>query len=112
MKLVKRIKKELEKGTSSIINLRGEISGTTWMELNITEITGNPITLGTHFENLKFRAQKLVSGALFTQGNYRIDNSHDLRLHQHFLGSIYPVEVETLSGALLMIFGSDYRQLE
>ena len=105
------LREELERGRQEI-KIRGEVSGTNWAELNIIETTGNPITLGTPFDNLKFRAQILTSGsASFSQGNYRIDNSHGV-LHQHWFDLKSPVNVPTLSGALLMILGSDYWELE
>lgn len=94
------------------IKVRGEISGTNWAEVSITSLNNEPITLGTPFNTIKFRAQILTSGsATFSQGNYRIDNSHG-PLHQHWFDSKSSVNVPTLSGALLMILGSDYWELE
>lgn len=114
MKIVDELKRELERGVS-YFKVRGEISGALWGEISVTENTGSPIWLGTTLQNTKFRAQSLISGAIFEEGTYRIDNnSHNPILHQHVLGSVSPIseEVITLSGALLKLLGSEYWKLE
>lgn len=113
MKLIDMFKEKLKEGVTSIKNLRGEISDPNWAEISVTENTGSPLTLGTPIENLKFRAQIIISGANgFTNGYYRLDNHNNKYLHQHFIESEYPVEASSLREALLMIFGSDCWKLE
>src|SRR3990167_2545349 len=98
MMIIDEIKKELDNSVSSF-KVRGEISGALWAEVSITDNTGNPIWIGTPLDNAKFRAQSLSSGAIITEGTYRIDNSHMGELHQHINNKICPVssEVKTLS---------------
>ncbi len=111
MKLIDRIREKLGKKESKI-KVRGEISGATWAEVNITNIKGEPVTLGTIPSDLKIRIQTLASGAItFSPQDYRIDNSHGF-LHQHSGAEIFPIESKTVSGALLMLLGSDYWELE
>lgn len=112
MRLIHEIKRKLEEGVSSF-EVRGEISDPTWAEISVTNNTGSPVLLGTPLDNVKFRAQILISGAPgFSQGNYRLDNSHNLPIHQHFGEQISSANVQTISSALLMILGSDYQELE
>ena len=112
MKLIDNLKEKFEEGVSSF-KVRGEIAEPTWAEISVTNTTGNPVALGTPPADLKIRIQTLASGAEgFSAKDYRIDNSHNSDLHQHFLGSTSPVNVPSLSGALLMILGSDYWALE
>jgi len=105
-------KRELDKNPT-FIKIRGELSGANWLEANITNLSGSSITLGTPVNQLDIRLQVLNSGAVtFSEGNFRIDNGHNSPLHLHCSGAINPVEVLTLSGALLMVLGSDYWGLE
>jgi len=111
MKLVDKIKNKIQEKVSSF-KLRGEVSDTAWAEVSVTNITGSPLTLGTPFDDLKFRAQPLISGASFSQGECRLDNSHGMPLHQHSGAETYLVDAKTLSGALLAILGNGYYVLE
>ncbi len=111
MKLMNKLK-EMLKRKESQIKVRGEISGTDWAEVRMTNIKDEPITLGTPVEDLKIGIQTLTSGANgFIAKEYRIDNSHGV-IHQHSGSVISPVEGETMSGSLMMLLGSDYRVLE
>ena len=112
MKLIDKIKKALIKKESKIV-VRGEISGTSWAEVRMTTFLGEPITLGTPINQVKIRIQALTSVANgFTQQNYRIDNCHNF-LHQHSGASlIIPMQDKTMSGALVALFGEDYKGLE
>ncbi len=111
MKLIDKIRKALETKESRI-KFRGEISGANWAEVKMTNIIGEPITLGTPLDNIKIGIQTLVSGAVgFSQQNYRIDNSHGF-LHQHSGASVSSIEGKTMSGALLALFGNNYKTLE
>ena len=111
MILIYKLKEKL-RGKESKIKVRGEISGTTWAEISMTNIRGEPIALGTPINDLKIGIQTLISGSIsFSPNNYRIDNSHGF-LHQHSGALVYPMENKTLSGSLLALFGTDYKALE
>ena len=111
MKLIEKIREALGRKESKI-QVRGEISGTDWAEIRMTNITGEPITLGTPIDNMKIGIQTLASGAIcFAPKEYRIDNSHGF-LHQHSGALLLPMIDKTASGALLALFGNDYGILE
>lgn len=105
------LKKEIEKGQTSIKNLRGEISGANWVEANITSVVDDAITWDTPIENLKVRLQILTSGAGFSQGHYRIDNHTGKEIHQHFKESEDSLKIKTLSGAVTMVLGSEVEDI-
>ena len=108
MRFVDNLKKEFEE-EKRIIRVRGEISGSNWAEISIISLNQQPISLGTPNEEAKIRFQTLVSGATcFSSGNYRIDNHTNKSLHEHFLGSENPLDIHTLSGALIKILGSEF----
>jgi len=67
--------------------------------------------LGTPIDALKFRFQPLASGSICIPLPYRLDNHSNKPLHTHFDGFESPINVSTLSGALLMILGSDFKEL-
>lgn len=111
MKLIDKLK-EIFKGRESKIRVRGEISGTNHAEIRMTNIIGEPITLETPSSNLKISMQPLTSGAsTFFLREGRIDNSHGF-LHQHSGSMVFPMENETMSGALLTTLGRHYWVLE
>ena len=108
MKFLYNLKKEFEE-KKRIIKTRGELSGANWAEINITSLNQEPISISTPIEKTKIRFQTLVSGATcFSSGNYRIDNHTNKGLHEHFLGSENPLNIFTLSGALIKILGSEF----
>ncbi len=114
MIFVNRLKRELKENKSKIrvkapLSL---ISGANWAELNITSLDGNPITLGTPIDDLKFRFQPLLSGAICVPCSYRLDSHSNKPLHQHGFGSESQISFPTLSGALLHVLGSEYEILE
>ena len=111
MKLLDKLRDVLGKKESKI-KVRGEISGTNWAEVRMTNVTGEPITLGTPIINMAVGIQTLTSGAIcFSPQNYRIDNAHGF-LHTHSGESVFPLRDKTMSGALLALFGKDYEILE
>jgi len=111
MKLIDELKEEFEKEQTSI-KARGEISGVNWAEVSITNTVGSPIELGNPINKIKFSFQTLVSGAAFVKGDYRMDNHHNSNLHQHSGSSFAFIDVETLSGVLLHVLGSDVGRLK
>ena len=111
MRLVDKIKEALERKESKM-KVRGEISGTNWAEVRMTNIREKPITLGTPVRDLDIGIQYLTSGAkTFSQQGQRIDNSHG-SLHWHSGSSLIPIEDKTMSGALLILLGDSYKRLE
>ncbi len=111
MKLIDKIKEALGREESKI-KVRGEISGTNWAEINMTNFTGEPVTLGTPVTDMSIRIQTLTSGAIcFSAQGYRVDNAHGF-LHNHSGASMFPMRDKTMSGALLALFGKDYEVLE
>lgn len=108
--LVNGLKRELEKDSNSI-RIKAEISGESWGEIEINSLDKTPITLGTPFENIKFRFQHLLSGSTLIAGPYRLDNHTNKPLHQHFDNLTDFINFPTLNGALLHILGSDYKLL-
>ncbi len=111
MKLLDMLREALRRKESKI-RVRGEISGTDWAEIRMTNITGQPITLGTPIPDMSIGIQTLASGALcFSPRHYRIDNAHGF-LHTHSGALVLPLGDKTASGALLALFGKDYEVLE
>lgn len=111
MKLLDKLREALERKQPKI-RVRGEISGTDWAEISMTNITGEPIKLGTPITHIDIRIQTLASGATcFFRKHYRIDNAHGF-LHAHSGALVYPLGDKTASGALLALFGKDYEVLE
>ena len=111
MKLLDKLRDALGRREPKI-EVRGEISGTNWAEIRMTNIIGEPITLGTPITHLAIGIQTLTSGATtFSPQGYRIDNAHGF-LHQHSGALVSSLGDETMSGALLALFGEDYKILE
>lgn len=78
----------------------------------MTNIMGEPITLGTPIVNMAVGIQTLTSGAIcFSPQDYRIDNAHGF-LHQHSRKLVFPMMDKTASGAFLGLFGQEYKKLE
>lgn len=48
----------------SKIKVKGEISGINWVEINMTNFTGEPVTLGTSVTDMSIRIQTLTFGAM------------------------------------------------
>jgi hypothetical protein len=89
------------------------IPETNWGYLSVTSLNGNPVMLSTPINDLKFRFQPFMSGAGFcTALPYRMDSHSNKPLHTHFYKFESFVDVPTLSGALLMILGSEFQELE
>jgi len=106
------LKRQLEE-KRSVIQVKDQISGALYADMNITSLDGSPITLGTPLDNLKIRFQTLCSGAEgFTPYPYRLDNHSNKSLHQHYEGFENPLTFPTISGALLHILGMNYYKLE
>ncbi|MFH1608051.1 MAG: hypothetical protein ABIA78_02865 [archaeon] len=110
MNFTDQLKEGLEKGNPSI-KAKGEMFGTKWGALSITDFTGSPVDLGASLHNLKFRFQSIASGAVLEEGSYRLDNCHGY-LHQHSSGAISQLDIHTLSGALSHILGSNFERLK
>ena len=82
--LMDMLKEAMGRGKTKIEKLRGEISGTNWAEVNITNFRDEPIDWdsSTNPNVLKFRIQPLHSGLnSFAEQEGRIDNAHGF-LHQ------------------------------
>ena len=91
----------------SQIELKDHISELDYVYINVTNFNEEPISLGMIPNNLKIRVQPLGSDVNgFFEQDGRIDNCHRTVLHQHSMGSVYPVNTNTLSGALSMILGN------
>ena len=111
MKFIEKLKGALERKEHSF-KIRGEISGTDWVELSVTSLRGDPLHLGLSMDDVKFRFQTLTSGATtFTTRPYRLDNSHGLPIHQHFSGAVSSLNFPTVGGALVHVLGSDFDYL-
>jgi len=89
------------------VKVIGQISDLNYGCLNINCLDGRHLEINIPIENVKIRFQTLTSGALFTQGNYRLDNCHHLPVHQHQGLYASLVEVKTLGDAFLHILGSE-----
>jgi hypothetical protein len=112
MKLLDKLREALE-GNQSKIKIRGEVSGTNWAEIKMTNVTGEPIRLGTPVIDMKIGIQTLTSGASdFSAQEYRVDNAHHGSLHAHSGSVVFPLKDKTMSGSLLAFFGKDYAVLE
>ena len=114
MVFVDNLKRELEENKRKI-RVKAPLSlipETNWAELNITSLNGMPVMLGTPMDDLKFRFQPFASGAgICSPLPYRMDSHRNKPIHTHFNEFESFVNVPTLSGALLMILGSDYKLL-
>ncbi|MGY4883948.1 MAG: hypothetical protein ACP5NZ_00010 [Nanobdellota archaeon] len=112
---VNRLKKELKENKDRI-RVKAPLSSipeANWAELNITSLSEMPIMLSTPINDLKIRFQPFTSGAgVCFPLPYRLDNHSNKPLHTHFHKFESSVDVPTLSGALLMILGNDYKLLE
>ncbi len=108
--IINEIKREFEKNKFEI-EVKKEISGTNWIAISMTNITREPITCGTPINNLKIRIQPLISGIRgFSQQDGRVDNSHELPIHQHFGKEkryLHTLGNETASWALGSLLGFD-----
>ena len=89
------------------IRVKDQISGLTYAELAITSLDGGSLYPAKPISDVKLRFQTLISGAIFTQGNYRLDNCHG-EMHSHFQGSVSAVPISTLNDAFLMMCGSSW----
>ena len=106
MKIINTIKNNVILGVSKI-EIKDQISGLNHVYINIIDYKGQSISLGKIPESVKIRVQPLGSDVNgFFEQDGRVDNCHRNVLHQHSEGSVYPVNTNTLSGALSMILGN------
>jgi len=113
MVFIDNLKRELEENKRKI-RVKAPLSltsGTNWAELNVTSLNGSPVMLSASMDNLKFRFQPLASGSICVPLPYRLDSHGNKPLHQHFDEFESSADARTLSEALLMILGSDYKFL-
>lgn len=109
MKLIDKLKEVLLKKKSKF-RIRGEISENKSAEIRMTNIVGQPITLGDSPSEVKMSIQPLCG---FPSEFGRIDNSHGYT--HHHSGAVqlpYPLQMNTISGSLLILFGQEYWSLE
>ena len=101
---VERLKEELAREPKEI-RIKDQISGLTYAELAVSSIDGGSLHPGKPISAVKLRFQTLISGAVFVQGNYRLDNCHGSP-HSHFQDAVASVPISTLNDACLMMCGS------
>lgn len=116
MKLIEKLEKSLREKKTKIL-LRGKVSEDNFAALKMINIQGEPVKLSSSKEEVKVGIQILwKEDGKIIQGNFRVDNSHGY-LH---IDSISPdgekiknsVDCISASGALPLIFGTEYWEME